>query len=66
MVKYRTTCNGKWSDDVIKFGMRHPEIFFADDARVTTLCFKSRAIFVARRADVAVHHSLVLSGFYHP
>jgi hypothetical protein len=24
------------------------------------------AIFVARRADVAVHHSLVLSGFYHP
>jgi hypothetical protein len=27
---------------------------------------ESRAIFVARRADVAVHHSLVLSGFYNP
>jgi hypothetical protein len=24
------------------------------------------AIFVALRTDVAVHHSLVLSGFYHP
>ena len=66
MVKLCTARNGKWSDDVIKFGIRHPEIFFADDARVTTLCVKTRAIFVARRADVAVHHSLVLSGFYHP
>jgi hypothetical protein len=28
--------------------------------------YDSSAIFVAPRADVAVHHSLVLSGFYHP
>ena len=81
MVKLCTARNGKWLDAVIKFETRRSAVIVSDDPSVTTLYVKSRAsnfleyhfkeiriraIFDLGSADVAVHHSLVLSGVYHP